>query len=188
MNTYRQSVFGFALLCYSLLGYAEEPVCDGSAATVTASPHGKLLASVQERVCTTEKGAAANVQVTLAPKDSPDDRILVVATAVPRTREEWPKAVWRNETLLEVWVPNLAHVVEVKPSFADVQVVLKYCGDDPAARASLVQYQVDLKKWMEQVTRWTQLRKIDAEAAGPRPPRPEEPRVSNQLCRAGDIP
>ena len=167
---------------------ADEQVCDESAAIVTASPSRTWVVSVQEKVCSTENGAVANVQVSVASSQATMESEAVVTTAVPRTRDEWPKAVWRSNTLLEVWVPNLAHVLEVKPAYRDVAVSLKYCGDDPTARARVAQYQVDQKRWMEEVTLWAKLRKVDPAAAGPRPARPEAPSDSNRACRAGDIP
>jgi hypothetical protein len=184
----QMAVACIVLLSLSLNSSAAEQSCDGSESKITPSPAGNWMASVQERVCTTESGVAANVQVTVASKKSPDEATLVAAIAVPRSRDEWPKVVWRSETSLEVWVPNFAHVLEVKPVLRDVVVALKYCADDPVARASVAQYQVDVKRWMEAVTSWAKLHKADPDAAGERPPRPEEPRVTNQPCQPSDIP
>jgi hypothetical protein len=167
---------------------AEEQICDGSESIVTRSQSGNWVASVQEQVCTTDKGASAAITVIVASKDSPYEGIRVVSTAVPRSRDEWPRVVWRTETTLEVWVPNFSQVLEVKPAFRDVVVTLKYCADDPEARARVAKYQVDVKRWQEEVTRWAKLRKVDPDAAGQRPTRPEEPRAVSQPCQAGDIP
>jgi hypothetical protein len=163
--------------------------CEQSEATITPAPGGQLEASVLHRVCATSTGAAAAVSVYVGPAgvaQAQGER--VAAVAVPRSRDQWPRAVWRSETLLEVWVPNLANVLEVRPAWRDVQVQLKYCGDDPAERAAVAQYQVDLKEWMAAVTRWNEARFLDAEAAGPRPVRPREPDAKPRACRDGDIP
>ena len=185
---YRKVLCILALLCLAPHGRAAEQVCDGSEPMATPSPKGGWTASVQERVCSTDRGAAAAVMVTVAQKDAPTAGERVVSIAVPRSRDEWPRVVWRSETSLEVWVPNFAHVLEVKPAFRDVTVALKYCADDPDARASVAQHQVDVKRWQETVTRWAALRKTDPEGVGPRPPRPVEPSVARRPCQAGDIP
>ena len=112
----------------------------------------------------------------------------MVATAVPRTRDEWPRAVWRGESLLEIWVPNFAQVLETKPAYRDVTVVLKHCADDPDARASVAQHQVQMQQWMESVSLWAEMRKRDPAAAGARPPRPDEPHATSRPCRDSDIP
>jgi hypothetical protein len=111
----------------------------------------------------------------------------VVAIAVPRTRDEWPKVVWRSESALEVWVPNLAQVLETRPAPAGLTMALKYCGDDPAARAAVAQYDRDLQAWKDATTRWAQARRKDAAAAGERPVRPEEPRVVRRACSDAEI-
>ena len=96
--------------------------------------------------------------------------------------------MWRSESLLEVWIPNFAQVLESRPVQDGVSIALKYCGDDPAARARVQQHQVDLQQWMAAVSRWAEARKRDPQGAGERPPRPEEPRVTNRACRDADIP
>ncbi len=63
---------------------ADAPVCDHSAATLYASPDGRWTASVQEEVCSTGKGAAAGVFVSLAPAGAPDRAVRVLNVAVPR--------------------------------------------------------------------------------------------------------
>jgi hypothetical protein len=68
-----------------------------------------------------------------------------------------------------------------------VQVQLKYCGDDPAARAAVAQYETDLKDWMAAVTRWNEARKLDPVAAGARPERPKQPATTPRACRDADI-
>lgn len=182
-----RSLVALALFAAPLGAHAAEQVCDASESKITASPEGKWTAQVQERVCSTDRGAAAAITVEVVPKDAPDKAQRIAATAVPRSRDEWPRAIWRSETLLEVWVPNLAHVLEVKPGHEDVRVELKYCADDPEARQRVAQYQRDLKRWMEEVSAWAQERKRDPEGVGPRPKRPEEPRVPRRPCRDSDI-
>jgi hypothetical protein len=167
---------------------AEERVCDRSESRLTPSPDGSWTASVQEEVCSTERGAAAAITVVLVPRDAPQETGRVVATAVPASRDDWARVVWRSAGALEVWVPNLAHVVEVKPAYCDVQVTLKYCGDNPQDRARVAGYQDALKAWMRETTAWVERRKQDAATAGPRPTRPEEPRAPMGRCNSADFP
>jgi hypothetical protein len=169
---------------------APEPVCDGSESKLTASPDKRFTASVQEQVCSASsgRGAVAGITVILLPADAPQQTGRVAMTAVPRSHDEWPRVVWRSATALEVWVPNLAHVVEVKPGFRDVTVTLKYCGDNPEDRARVAQYQTDFERWKKDTTAWVERRKADPEQAGARPVRPEEPRLPRGVCTAADLP
>lgn len=168
---------------------AAERVCDQSESTVVPSPGRSLAASVQHQVCETDSGGvSAAITVYVGEAAAPLKGERLVSIAVPRSRDEWPRAVWRGEHALEVWVPNFANVLESKPRYGNVTVALKYCADDPAARARVAQHAVDLRQWMESVSRWAELRRNDPESAGPRPARPEEPRVISRACTDADIP
>jgi len=168
---------------------AAERACDQSESTVVPSPGGSFAASVQHQVCETASGGvSAAITVFVGEAAAPMKGERMVSVAVPRSRDEWPRAVWRGEQALEVWVPNLANVLESKPRHGSVTVALKYCADDPEARAQVAQHAVDLKLWMESVSRWAELRRDDPQGAGPRPPRPEEPRVISRACTDADIP
>jgi hypothetical protein len=166
---------------------AAERACEQSESTVTASPQGRWSASVQHQVCDTGGGVAAAVTVYVGEAAAPLQGRRVAAIAVPRSREEWPRAVWRSESSLEVWVPNFATVLETSPGTGEVSVTLRYCGDDPEARARVAAYEGELKQWMQAVSRWAERRKSDPEGAGPRPVRPEEPRVTHRPCTDRDI-
>lgn len=167
---------------------AAERVCEQSESTVVASPDGSRAASVQHQVCETNAGGvAAAVTVFVGAAAAPLNGERVLATAVPPSREQWPRAIWRGESRLELWVPNLANVLEVKPAAGEVQVVLRYCGDDPEQRARVARYPEQLQQWMDAVSRWAELRKQDPEKAGPRPVRPAEPRETARACRDSDI-
>jgi hypothetical protein len=178
-----------ALIALPGLAAAAERACEQSERTVTLSPKGRWEASVQHQVCETDAGGvAAAVTVYVGEAGAALQGGRVVATAVPRTRDEWPRAVWREDSLLEIWVPNFAQVLETKAAYRDVAVVLKHCADDPDARARVAQHQVQLQQWMASVSQWAELRNRDPAAAGARPPRPEEPRETSRPCRDGDIP
>lgn len=166
-----------------------ERACDQSEQAISTAPGGQWEASVQHQVCETATGGvAAAVTVFVGERGAALQGGRVVATAVPRSRDEWPRVVWRGESTLEVWVPNLAQVLETATSWRGVKVELKYCGDDPAARELVARHQVELRQWMQAVTRWSELRNSDPEAAGVRPARPAEPRVARHGCRDGEIP
>lgn len=168
---------------------AAERACDQSEQALTPSPRGRWEASVQHQVCETASGGvAAAVTVFVGAPGAALQGERVAAVAVPRTREEWPRVVWRGESTLEVWVPNFAQVLTTSPAHRDVTVTLRYCGDDPDARALVARHQQDLQEWMEAVSRWNELRKSDPEGAGVRPVRPAEPRVDRRACRDSDIP
>lgn len=176
-----------AVLPFAGAGAAER-ACDQSESIVSAAPGGRLAASVQHQVCETSTGGVgAAVTVYVGEAAAPLKGSRVVAIAVPRSREEWPVAVWRSASSLEVWVPNLAQVLETQPGHADVSLTLRYCGDDPAARDRVARHADALKAWMESVSRWNEARKLDAKAAGPRPERPADPPRTSRACTDADI-
>lgn len=165
-----------------------ERVCEQSESVVTPSPGGQREASVQHQVCETAAGGvAAAVTVFVGRPGAALQGARVLATAVPRSREEWPRVRWRDDAALEVWVPNLAKVIQPATGHDGVEVTLHYCGDDPEARASVARHEVDMQEWMQAVSRWNEQRKGDPEGAGPRPQRPEEPRPLNRPCRDSDL-
>ncbi|HWL62539.1 MAG TPA: hypothetical protein VNQ32_07070 [Steroidobacteraceae bacterium] len=176
------------LLTATLPAWSAERVCEQSESSVSIAPAGKLVASVQHQVCETSGGGvAAAVTVFVGAPAAPLNGTRVAAIAVPGSRDEWPRVVWRSDSALEVWVPNLAQVLETAAAAGDVSVALRYCGDDPEARASVAQYQVDLQQWMAAVTRWNELRQSDPDAAGQRPARPVEPKVTRRPCRDAEL-
>jgi hypothetical protein len=170
---------------------AAERVCDKSESTLYPGPGGRWTVSVQEEVCSTDKGgAAAGITVTVGPPANPLSGGRVVITAVPRSRDhgEWPRPVWHDAKTLEVFVPNMANVLEVKPAYEGIDVKLTYCKDNPEHRALVAGYQTALKDWMRDTTAWVERRKQDAASAGARPTRPVEPRVPVGRCDAADLP
>lgn len=168
--------------------WSAEPVCEQSESTVTASPKGQRAASVQHQVCETAAGGvAAAITVYVGEAGAPLKGERVVSVAVPRSRDEWPIARWRGEDQLDVWVPNLANVLDSRPAAGDVKVALRYCADDPAERQRVAQYEVDLQRWREATSRWAEKRRSDPQGAGERPPRPAEPRVAVRACTDADL-
>ena len=137
---------------------AAERVCEQSESIVTPSPRGGHAASVQHQVCDTGAGVSAAITVYVGDAAAPLKGGRVVSVAVPRSRGEWPIARWRDARSLEVWVPNLATVLETQSAYGDVSVTLKYCGDDPEARQRVAQHEVDMQRWMEAVTQGAERR------------------------------
>lgn len=167
---------------------AAERACDQSESRVTVAPGGARAASVQHQVCETDTGGvAAAITVFVGDVGVPLQGARVAAIGVPRSHEEWPRPVWRSATQLEVWVPNFARVLETRGQWQEVGITLRYCHDDPAARAAVARHEADLKDWMQAVSRWAEARKKDPAGAGPRPERPSEPRVAHRPCTEADI-
>jgi hypothetical protein len=156
--------------------------CEHSAAKTYPSPDGKWVASVQEEVCAVGNRAAAAVNVDVARVSDPKHVGRVFSMAVPRSRDQWPRVIWKSETAMEVWAPNRAHIVKPVTSVGDLQVELKYCGDNPAERAQVAEYQAAFKKWMQDTTAWAEKRKRDPSDPAPRPKRPVEPNYSSDSC------
>ena len=161
---------------------AEPTDCDRSESRLTPSPDGRVTASVQEQVCAVGKRAAAAITVLLIDARDPATSTRVASTAVPRSRDEWPRAVWRDATTLEVWVPNLTEMLTLESSAQGVRVELKRCNDDPAAREQVAGYKQSFEQWKRDTTAWVERRKQDPTSAGPRPERPREPAVPIGRC------
>jgi hypothetical protein len=161
---------------------ADETVCDRSNSITTPSPDGNWTASVQEEACATPTGAAAGITVELhAAKDAGQVQ-RVFTSAVPRSRDDWPRVRWLSATALEIRVPNLAEVAPPRAEFQGIRITLAYCGDNPEDRARFAAYKESVKQWQKEVSAWVKRRNEDAAAAGPRPPRPDEPRLPSGRC------
>jgi hypothetical protein len=83
---------------------------------------------------------------------------------------------------MEVWAPNRADIMAKESSFDGVQIELRYCGDNPAERAQVAQYQAAFEQWKKDTTEWAQKRKQDPNFDAPRPKRPVEPTYSPDTC------
>jgi hypothetical protein len=162
--------------------HAEEPLCDRSGSIATPSPDGQWVANVQEEVCATPTGAAAGITVVIVSTHDPARSQRVFIMPVPRSRDDWPRIRWNSPTAMEVRVPNLSEPSPPKPEFEGIRISLAYCGDNPQDRASAAAYKAAVQQWQKDVSAWAQKRKQDPDAAGPRPPRPEEPRLAPGLC------
>lgn len=175
-----------ALTCLSGMAdslRAAEPECDRSGSKTTPSPDGKWIASVQEEVCTTTRGgAAAGITVVLVSAADESHRRRVFLMPVPRSREDWPRVRWQGPSLVEVRVPNLSEPNPPEPEYDGIKVLLAYCGDNPADRETLANYKAAVKQWQQEVSAWVARRKQDESTAGPRPPRPEEPKLPPGRC------
>jgi hypothetical protein len=166
---------------------AEVSDCDRSGSKTTPSPQGRWVVNVQEEVCAVGNGVAAGITVVVSSPEGPEQGGRVVMIGVPRSRDDWPRVRWRSETELEVWVPNLAVVVSTQARWQGVQVALRYCGDNPADREAVAAYKLAMKAWQQETTAWVARRKQDPDNAGPRPVRPEEPRVAAGRCDPADF-
>lgn len=162
--------------------HAAENVCDQSETRATASPDGHWVANVQEEVCATATGTAAGITVVLVSKQDAARSKRVFMMPVPRTREDWPRIHWQSPDAVEIRVPNLAEVNPPDAEFSGVHISLAYCGDNPDDRARLAAYKAAVKQWQQEVSAWVKRRNADAQAAGPRPPRPEEPTLAPGRC------
>jgi len=157
--------------------------CDRSESRRTPSPDGRWIASVQEEVCATAQGAAAGITVVLVSAGDESKARRVFMTAVPRSRDDWPRVRWEGGETLHIRVPNLAEIpAPPQPQFEGVRIALEYCGDAPEDRQRIADYKLAVKQWQRDVSAWAAKRKEDAAAAGPRPPRPEEPRLPPGRC------
>jgi len=157
--------------------------CDRSDSIRTPSPDGRWIASIQHDVCGDASGAAAGITVFLSRAGDTSRGERVFITAVPRTHDEWPRARWQGDSLLQIRIPNLLEVTQApRPEVDGVRIELVHCGDNPDDRARLARYKQDVQQWQRDVTAWAARRKQDPEGAGPRPARPEQPRLPPGLC------
>lgn len=171
------------LLAFSpALLHAAAEECDRSGSRSVPSPGGQWVANVQEEVCATATGTAAGISVIIASTRDPDHSKRVFIMPVPRSREDWPRIRWEGEDAMQVRVANLSEAAPPQPQFDGIRISLVYCNDNPEDRARLAAYKAAVKQWQKDVSAWVQQRKLDAQAAGPRPPQPEEPRLSPGRC------
>jgi hypothetical protein len=165
-----------------LAGNAAERICDRSETTATPSPDGQWVANVQHEVCDTGAGAAAGITVVLASVKDPARSKRVFMMPVPRSRDDWPRVRWQDSNVVELRVANLSEAPPPEPEFEGIRIVLAFCNDNPGDRAQLAAYKAAVLSWQKEVTAWAEQRKQDPDAAGARPPRPEEPRLSPGRC------
>ncbi len=156
--------------------------CEHSGEKTFASPDGKWIATVQEEVCAVGNGTAAGVMVDLALAADSTHGKRIFNMRVPRSRDLWPRVIWKTPALMELWAPNRAEIMAQEASFDGVQIQLKYCGDNPAERAQVGEYHAALEQWMKDTTEWAQKRKQDPSFSEPRPKRPVEPTYSSDSC------
>ncbi len=163
--------------------HAAEFVCDRSETKATPSPDGQWVANVQEEVCDTPTGAAAGITVVIASAKDPEHGKRVFIMPVPRSRDDWPRIRWQGSKAVELRVANLSEAPAPNPpTYEGIRNSLAYCGYNPEARESLVASKDAVQQWQQDVSAWAEKRKQNADAAGPRPPRPEEPRLSAGRC------
>lgn len=179
----RQACLLAGLAAFSGTLQAAEPECDQSGSKTTPSPDGRWIASIQEEVCSTASGgAAAGITVVLVSASDESRRKRVLIMPVPRSREDWPRIRWQGPAAVEVRVPNLSEPGKPEPEYEGIRISLAYCGDNPADREALAAYKLAVKQWQKDVSAWVARRKLDEAGAGPRPPRPEEPRLAPGRC------
>jgi hypothetical protein len=161
---------------------AAERICDRSETTATPSPDGNWVANVQHEVCDTGAGAAAGITVVLASTKDPARSKRVFIMPVPRSRDDWPRVRWQGSNAVELRVANLSEAPAPDPQFEGIRISLAFCNDNPGDRAQLATYKAAVLAWQKEVTAWAEKRRQDPDAAGARPPRPEEPRLSPGRC------
>lgn len=157
--------------------------CDRSDPKVTASADGAWVVNVQEEVCDSARGAVAGITVVLASSEDAARARRVFIMPVPRSREDWPRIRWLDATSLQIRVPNLTEAAAPEPEFEGIRILLERCGDNPADRERLAAWREAVQQWQKDVSAWVKKRDQDAAAAGPRPPRPEEPRIPPGRCQ-----
>ena len=161
---------------------AADFVCDRSESRSTPSPDGRWTANVQEEVCETATGVAAGVTVNLVPDVDPERATRVFIMPVPRSRDDWARIRWLGPDAMEIRVPNLSEPTSPQPEHEGIRISLAFCGDNPEHRALLSSYRAAVKEWQNVVSAWVKMRNEDPAKAGPRPPRPEEPKLPHGRC------
>jgi hypothetical protein len=176
-------VISILLLMLPMAAWAADThECEHSGEKKYESPDGRWVATVQEEVCAIGEHAAAGVMVDLALAADASHAKRVFNMRVPRSRDLWPRVIWKGPQAMEVWAPNRADIMAKESSFDGVQIELRYCGDNPAERAQVAQYQAAFEQWKKDTTEWAQKRKQDPNFDAPRPKRPVEPTYSPDTC------
>ncbi len=161
---------------------AEQANCEHSGERTAISPDGRWVATVLEEICDANGVASGGVVVDLAMSADATHAQRIFSMYVPRSRDEWPKVLWKSSSQLELWVPNRSAIAMQKAESQGIQVQLKYCGDNPEERARVAEFQAAFKKWMSDTTGWVERKKRDPNLSEPRPKRPVEPTYSPDTC------
>ncbi|MEJ0036017.1 MAG: hypothetical protein WDO68_08025 [Gammaproteobacteria bacterium] len=156
--------------------------CEHAGEKMFASPDGRWVATVREEVCAIGNTTGAGIMVDLALAADAAHAKRVFNMRVPRSRDLWPRVVWTGPMAMELWAPNRADIMAQESQFDGVRIQLKYCGDNPAERAQVAEYQTALKQWMKDTTEWARKRKQDPSFSEARPKRPAEPTYSSDSC------
>jgi len=174
---------GLLVLAAPMAGWAADARdCEHAGEKKAESPDGRWVATVQEEVCAIGTRTGAGIMVDLALAADASHARRVFSMRVPRSRDLWPHVIWKGPATMELWVPNRAEIQAQESQFEGVQIQLRYCGDNPAERAQVAEYQAALKQWMKDTTEWAQKRKQDPGFNEARPKRPVEPTYSSDSC------
>lgn len=178
------SILVLTLSLAPVAAWAADPQheCEHAGTKTYESPDKRWVATVQEEVCAigTHTGAVIMVDLALAADAAHAKRVFNMR--VPRSRDLWPRVIWKGPATMEIWAPNRADILARESQFDGVRIELQYCGDNPAERAQMAEYQAAFKQWMKDTTEWAQKRKQDPAFSEPRPKRPVEPRYSSDSC------
>ncbi len=101
------------------------------------SPDGRWVATRAGGSCAIGTRTGAGIMVDLALASDASHAKRVFNMRVPRTRDLWPRVIWKSPTTMELWAPNRAEIMAQESQFDGVQIQLKYCGDNPAERAQV---------------------------------------------------
>jgi hypothetical protein len=148
--------------------HGAESSCERSGSKATPSPDGQWVVNVQQETGRTPWGPAAGVTVILASTRNPARCQYVYVMAVPRSRDDWPRIRWNGPSALEVRVSRLSN-----PSTGSrVQHPRRVTGKADPHKGPEREYEG---------IRIT-VTYCDDNAAGVRPPGPEEPHLAPDPC------
>lgn len=178
------SILLLTLVCAPVASWAQDSShdCEHAGTKTYESPDKRWIATVQEEVCAIGNRTGAGIMVDLALASDASHAKRMFNMRVPRSRDLWPRVIWKDPATMEIWAPNRGEIMAQQSQFDGVQVQLKYCGDNPAERAQVAEYQAAVKQWMKDTTEWAQKRKADPAFSEPRPKRPVEPNYSSDSC------
>ncbi len=106
--------FGSALdaSCAPVAGWAQDSHdCEHAGTKTYESPDERWVATVQEEVCAIGNRTGAGIMVDLALASDASHAKRVFNMRVPRSRDQWPRVIWKSPTTMELWAPNRAEIL-----------------------------------------------------------------------------
>jgi len=179
-------VCGLLLMAFALMATAAEPKathCDESDSSTFKVPNGVWTARLYGETCDLGLSSSASVVIELVRADNPTSRQVILGMTMPPTKAGRPRLAWESPNKILIDLPSSAEIGLQMAYFQGVEIDVRFCPRDPAARAGWLEYRASYRQWIADTSAWTEKRKQNPDSAGPKPVRPMPPsKVADVAC------